>query len=189
MSNDNEDAVVKEKNNEGIVEAALFLAGRFMSLQELVMYTGINPITLKDVMRKIEEKHRGLGALRVINKGELYKMDIKEEYVWLTNKLASGSSEFTRAEQETLAIIAYKQPINQSVIVRIRGNKAYDHIKKLIDVGLVNTRRVGHTLELKLNDDFYNYFSIKSKERKQEISGVQSSASEDSNSLNSAENP
>jgi len=166
-----ENGNVTEKNNEGIVEAALFLAGRFMSLQELVMYTGINPITLKDVMGKIEEKHSGPGALKIINKGELYKMDIKDEYTWLTNKLASGSSDFTRAEQETLAIIAYKQPINQSVIVRIRGNKAYDHIKKLIDVGLINTRRVGHTLELKLNDDFYNYFSIKSKERKGNVEG------------------
>ena len=182
---ENEESVVKEKNNEGIIEAALFLAGRFMSLQELVMYTGINPITLKDVMRKIEEKHKGDGALRIINKGELYKMDIKDEYVWLTNKLASGSSEFTRAEQETLAIIAYKQPINQSVIVRIRGNKAYDHIKKLIDVGLVNTRRVGHTLELKLNDDFYNYFSIKSKERQKEEGQEEKGDEGDSNSLNS----
>ncbi|MBU2523166.1 MAG: SMC-Scp complex subunit ScpB [Nanoarchaeota archaeon] len=202
------EGVVKEKNNEGIIEAALFLAGRFMSLQELVMYTGINPITLKDVMRKIEEKHNGPGALKIINKGELYKMDIKEEYVWLTNKLASGSSEFTRAEQETLAIIAYKQPINQSVVVKIRGNKGYDHIRKLIDVGLVRTKRVGHTLELKLDDAFYNYFSIKSKERQANDGGVEDgegglegprgpqgpsidmpSEEIDSNPLNGAENP
>ena len=122
------------------------------------MYTGVNPITLKEVLRRIEEKHGELGALQIINKGELYKMDIKEQYVWLTNKLASGSSEFTRAEQETLAIIAYKQPINQSVVVNIRGNKAYDHIKKLVGVGLIRTKRVGHTLELKLDDAFYNYF-------------------------------
>ena len=40
-----------EKSSEEIVEAALFLAGRFMSLQELVMYTGINPLTLKEVMQ------------------------------------------------------------------------------------------------------------------------------------------
>jgi len=168
QENNEVEIVVKEKNNEAIVEAALFLAGRFMTLQELVMYTGINPITLKEVLRKIEAKHSENGALRVISKGELFKMDIKEEYVWLTNKLASGSSEFTKAEQETLAIIAYKQPINQSVIVRIRGNKAYDHIKKLIDVGLVKTKKVGHTLELKLDEAFYNYFSIKSKERQNE---------------------
>lgn len=188
--------MVEEKNNEEIVEAALFLAGRFMSLQELVMYTGINPLTLKEVMQKIEAKHNSSGALRIVSKGELFKMDIKEEHTWLTNKLASGSTEFTKAEQETLAIIAYKQPINQSVIVRIRGNKAYDHIRKLIDVGLVNTKRVGHTLELKLNEDFYNYFSIKSKERQEAQGGngleeprlPDEPTIGDPNSLNSEEN-
>ena len=184
-----------EKNNEDIVEAALFLAGRFMSLQELVMYTGINPITLKEVLKKIEDKHLTNSGLRVVSKGELFKMDIKEEHAWLTNKLASGSSEFTKAEQETLAIIAYKQPINQSVIVRIRGNKAYEHVKKLIDVGLVKTKKVGHTLELKLDDAFYNYFSIKSQERQQEKAGeileiepktgIGAEDKGDSNSLNS----
>jgi segregation and condensation protein B len=105
-------------------------------------------------------------------------MDIKEEHAWLTNKLASGSSEFTRAEQETLAIIAYKQPINQSVVVKIRGNKGYDHVKKLIDVGLVKTRKVGHTLELRLDDAFYNYFSIKSKEREESAGKNAESAEE-----------
>ena len=162
--------MVQEKNNEEIVEAALFLAGRFMSLQELVMYTGINPLTLKEVMHKIEEKHNASGALRVVNKGELFKMDIKEQYVWLTNKLASGSTEFTKAEQETLAIIAYKQPINQSVIVRIRGNKAYDHVKRLIDLRLLKTRKTRHTLELALSDTFYDYFNLNKENKLEEVS-------------------
>ena len=47
-----------EKNSEAIVEAALFIAGRFMSLQELVMFTGVNPITLKEVLVKLEEKYK-----------------------------------------------------------------------------------------------------------------------------------
>jgi len=156
----------KDKNPEGVVEAVLFIAGRFLSLNDLVMYTGINPLTLKETLQRLEQKYAANpGALNLVVKGELYKMDIREEFSWLTNKLASGSAEFTKAEQETLAIIAYKQPINQSLVVRIRGNKAYDHVKKLIEVGLIKTRRVSHTLELKLDDAFYNYFGIRAKER------------------------
>lgn len=156
----------KDKNPEGVVEAVLFIAGRFLSLNDLVMYTGINPLTLKDTLQKLEEKYRSnAGALHIVVKGELYKMEIKQEFSWLTNKLASGTTEFTKAEQETLAIIAYKQPINQSLVVRIRGNKAYDHVKKLVEVGLIKTKRVSHTLELRLDDAFYNYFGIKAKER------------------------
>jgi len=157
------------RGSEGIVEAALFIAGRFMSLQELVMFTGINPISLKEILQKLEERYKANSnnALTLIAKGGLYKMDVKQEYSWLTNKLASGSAEFSKAEQETLAIIAYKQPITQALVVKIRGNKAYEHIKKLIEVGLVKPKKTGHTYELKLDDEFYNYFSLKTKQRQE----------------------
>ena len=160
--------MVKERNTEGIVEAVLFIAGRFLTVNDLVMYTGINPLTIKEAIKNLEEKYKNhIGALDLVVKGDLYKMDIKPEYTYLTNKLASGSTEFTKAEQETLAIIAYKQPINQSLVVRIRGNKAYEHIKKMVDVGLVKPKKVGHTYELRLDDAFYDYFGLKARERLQ----------------------
>ena len=69
-------------------------------------------------------------------------MDIRKEFSDTVNRLATGSSEFSKAERETLAIIAYKQPIKQSIIIKIRGNKAYDHIKKFIEIGLVRKKKV-----------------------------------------------
>ena len=87
-------------------------------------------------------------------------MDVKPEYSHIINKLATGSAEFSKAEQETLAIIAYKQPIKQSVIIKIRGNKAYDHIKKFIDLNLIKKKKIGHTNELSLSDEFYDYFNV-----------------------------
>ena len=153
--------MVEEKNNEAIVEAVLFIAGKFLNEQELVMYTGINPISLKEILSNLSEKYKtNNSAFELVVKGENYKMDVKREYSWLINKLASGRSEFTKAEQETMAIIAYKQPINQSVVVKIRGNKAYDHIKRLRELGLLKTRKVSHTIELSLSDTFYEYFNI-----------------------------
>jgi len=92
-------------------------------------------------------------------------MDIKPEYSYLVNKLATGSSEFSKAEQETLAIIAFKQPIKQSIIIKIRGNKAYDHIKRFTELGLLKKKKTGHTYELKLNDDFYDYFNISEEQK------------------------
>jgi len=151
-----------EKNNGAIAEAVLFIAGRFMSLDELVMYTNINPLTLKEILQELEQKYKTLNsAFELIVRGENYKLDVKKEYSSFVSKLAAGKSEFTKAEQETLAIIAYKQPITQSVIVKIRGNKAYDHIKKFREVGMVKSKKVGHTLQLNLNENFYDYFNVK----------------------------
>ena len=56
-------------------------------------------------------------------------------------------------------MIAFKQPAKQSVIIKIRGNKAYDHIKRFFELGLIRKKKTGHTYELSLSDEFYNYFS------------------------------
>lgn len=149
----------KEKDSEEKVEASLFIAGRFLNFQELIMLTDVNPIMLKEILHRLEKKYSH-GVLNLINRNNSWKMDVAEKFHYLINKLATGSAEFTKAEQETLAVIAYKQPIKQSVIIKIRGNKSYDHIKKFRDLGLVIAKRVGHTVELSLSEEFYEYFNV-----------------------------
>ncbi len=141
------------------VEAALFIAGRFLSVPELVSLTDVNPILLKKILEDLEDKYKDSG-IELVRREDLWKMDVSAEYGYMVNKLATGSSEFSRAEQETLAIIAYKQPMKQSVLVKIRGNKAYDHIKKFVEGGLIMKKRMGHTSELSLSENFYEYFHL-----------------------------
>lgn len=155
----------EEKKKEELIEAVLFLAGRFLSLQELVMFTNINPLTLRELLDKLQEKYAKHSSLTIVARDGSYKMDVKQEYAYLINKLASGSVEFSEAERETLAIVAYKQPITQAIVVKIRGNKAYDHVKHLLQAGLIKAKKAGRTLELKLDDNFYNYFGLKKQEK------------------------
>lgn len=153
----------KERENLKRIEAALFIAGRFLSLKELVTLTDINPIFLRKLLGDLEDKYKDSG-IEIVRKDDLWKMSVAQEHVDMVNKLATGSSEFSKAEQETLAIIAYKQPIKQSVVVKIRGNKAYDHVKNFVSMGLVNKKKTGHTSELTLRDDFYDYFQLEKRE-------------------------
>lgn len=146
------------------VEASLFISARYLSVQELVELTDINPILLTELLEKLREKYQiNDSSLEILNKGDLWKMDLKQEYFDMINKLATGKAEFTKAEQETLAIIAYKQPVKQSVIIKIRGNKGYDHIKHFVDIGLVKSKKAGHTNELNLSESFYDYFHLEKK--------------------------
>jgi len=155
----------KEIENLKKIEAALFLSARFLNLQELVLLTDINPIMLKELIEKLIDKYNDENsAIQIIAKENMWKMDVKPEYVNMINKLATGTSEFTKAEQETLAVIAYKQPVKQSVIIKIRGNKAYEHIKHFIEIGLVSAKKLGHTKELSLSNDFFDYFHLQNQE-------------------------
>ena len=151
----------KEKENMRLVEAILFVAGRFLSMQDLIMYSGLNSIMISEALKNIKERHsKDDSALELVERNNVYKLDVKFDYRSIVNKLATGSVEFTKAEQETLAIIAYKQPVKQSVIVKIRGNKSYDHIHKFLELGLIKSKKEGHTNILSLSDEFYDYFNI-----------------------------
>ena len=149
----------RELENVRKVEAALFVAGRFMSVAELVALTEVNPLLLKKILEDLQDAYKNSG-IEVVNKHDLWKMDVASEYQWIVNKLATGSAEFSKAEQETLAIIAYKQPMKQSVLVKIRGNKAYDHLSKFLEQGLIVKKKTGHTYDVSLSESFYEYFNV-----------------------------
>ncbi len=151
----------KEKENIRLIESILFISGRFLSMQELMNLSELNSLMITECLNKLKDKHNGEdSSLEIIEKDNLWKMDVRPEYHYLINKLAGGAQEFTKAEQSTLAIIAYKQPIKQSVIIKIRGNKAYDHIHKFIKLGLLKAKKDGHTNLLTLSDEFYDYFNV-----------------------------
>lgn len=166
----------REKEDLKKLEAVFFVSGRFLSMQELISLTDLNLIILEELIEKLQEKYEKQdSAIEIVKKNNLWKMDVKLEYQNVINKLAGGKSEFTKAEQETLAIIAFKQPIKQSVIIKIRGNKAYDHIKKFTELNLIKRKKEGHTHILTISDDFYDYFSINESN-----SGIQESLKENS---------
>ena len=162
LSEKNLDDLDSERERENLkkVEAVLFISGRFLSIQELISYTDFEPTIIRELIGKLKEKYDSEdSSIEIVENNNLWKMDVKREYSEIINKFATGSGEFSKAEQGTLAIIAYKHPIKQSVVIRIRGNKAYDHIKKFSELGFLKKKKVGHTHELSLSEGFHDYFN------------------------------
>jgi segregation and condensation protein B len=172
----------REKEDLKKLEAVFFVSARFLNMQELISYTDLNPIILRELIEKLQEKYdKSDSAMEIIEKNKMWKMDVRPQYYNIINKLAGGRSEFSKAEQETLGIIAFKQPIKQSVIIKIRGNKAYDHIKKFVDLELVKKKKTGHTHELSLSEDFYDYFTFQEADRKSATHSIESNEGESGN--------
>lgn len=155
----------RQKDDFKKIEAIFFVSGKFLTIPELISYSDLNPIIIRELIEKLEKKYdKEDSAIEIVNHNNSWKMDVKTEYSKIVSRLATGSSEFSKAEKETLAIIAYKQPIKQSVLVKIRSNKAYDHIKKFLDLGLIKKKRSGHTYDVSLSDSFYDYFNVENSE-------------------------
>ena len=155
-----------DENKEDLkrLEAVFFISGRFLSISELVSLSDLNPLLIKEILQELKKKYQESdSAMEIVEKSGLWKMDVRQGYSDIVNKFATGNSEFSKSEQETLAIIADKQPITQSLLVKIRSNKAYDHIKTFSDLGLIKKKHAGRTYELGLSEDFYNYFNLSSE--------------------------
>ncbi|MFH1592484.1 MAG: SMC-Scp complex subunit ScpB [Candidatus Woesearchaeota archaeon] len=154
------------------VEAILFTLGKFVSVDEIARHAESSS---EDVIKVLEELkgdyEKKDSSLSIHQQDNLFKLNIKKEFGFLTNKLLE-EKDMDSPTTKTLAVIAYKSPISQSEIIKIRGNKAYDHIKHLKDSGLISSDKQGRTRLLKLTSHFYDYFDISEKEVKEQLSKV-----------------
>ena len=151
------------------VESVLFTTGKFTSLDEISKMTGINSIEqIKEILINLRKEYLNRHcALEIVEQGEKWKLNIRKDYVYLTEGFLTNS-ELDRPTQETLAVIAYKNPVLQSEVINIRGNKAYDHVSTLKELEFITSDKSGRTRLLKLTQKFYDYFDIvedKLKER------------------------
>ena len=143
------------------VEAVLFTTGRFLSLEEISKLSGIASIGyLKEVLSSLKEEYEKRGnSLEIVNNGDTWKLTIKKDFLYLTETLLTDS-DLDKPTQETLAVIAYKNPILQSELVKIRGNGIYDHMKRLKELDFVISEKSGRTRIVKLTNKFYDYFDV-----------------------------
>jgi segregation and condensation protein B len=88
-----------------------------------------------------------------------FSMQIKAEYTQNVKKFASGGL-IPEAVLKTLTIIALKQPMMKSMLIKIRGSTAYEHVKFLLDRGFVESNKKGRTEEITTTDQFADTFGV-----------------------------
>ena len=159
------------QDHKNKIEAILFTTGRFLTIDEVGRLAGIGSVGfIKQVLDELKESYsKRETALEIINdEKSRWKLNIRKEYLYITEKLLSDA-ELDKPTQETLAIIAYRQPAIQSDVINYRGNKAYDHVKKLKEEGFVISERFGRTKLLKLTQKFFDYFDVVEEELKENL--------------------
>ena len=156
------------------IEAMLFTTGRFMDMEEISKLCSIGSVGIvKDALNGlINDYNTRDSSLEIIEENGKFKLNIKKTYNYLTTSLLTDS-EFDAPTTKTLAIIAYKNPVLQSEIIDIRGNKDYDHIKLLKDNGFITSEKKGRTRLLKLTSKFFDYFDIIENELKSKFTDLE----------------
>ena len=162
------------------IEAVLFTTGKLMGVDEIAKSADISNVEqaaslLEELRKEYESKDSALTIQ--VHEGK-YKLNIRKEYGHIANKLVS-TSEMDTPTIKTLAIIAYKNPAMQNDIIKIRGNKAYDHIMLLKEQGLITTEKSGRTRMIKLTSQFYDYFDTAAEEVKKKFEEAKQASKEE----------
>lgn len=152
----------KISKNLALLEAALYVAGRPLDLNQLcsVLSTRSKNKTKKYVKLLIEEFSSRKTVLEIIElKDERYVLQLKAEYTPLVKKLVNRPL-LSSGPLKTLSYIAYRQPVSQKRVIDVRGQHAYGHVKLLRDMGLITAERSGRSIALKTTDYFADYFGL-----------------------------
>ncbi|MGB9928728.1 MAG: SMC-Scp complex subunit ScpB [Methanosarcina sp.] len=148
-----------------IIEAALFAAGRAVSLEKLSKITGKPKKNVLSALNELMEAYSSRGSgIEILDLGERYVMQVKPEYSELMREVAP--KELSAPKLRTLSMIAYHQPLLQSDLIDMRGSGAYDHIKDLIERGFVESIPCGRSRQLSTTSLFADYFGLKRNDPK-----------------------
>lgn len=152
----------------GILEGILFVMGdEGIDLKSLCEIMEISEDEAKDLLKQLkksyEAKDRGL---RISYLGDAFKLTTKQEHKAYYEKLVlnPGTNKLSQAALETLAIIAYDQPITISEINEIRGVQCNQLIRKLVAKGLLKetgkSDLAGRPNLYATTSEFLDYFGL-----------------------------
>jgi segregation and condensation protein B len=154
-----------------IIEAALLAAGRPLSFAELENLFADNerpePAEIQSALAELAEDCRGRAVeLKQVASG--YRLQVREAFSpWVSRLFEERPGRYSRAFLETLAIIAYRQPVTRGEIEDIRGVAVSSGIVRTLQergwVQVVGHKEVpGRPALLATTKQFLDYFNLKS---------------------------
>ncbi len=151
------------------VEALLFAVGRAISDEELARLSGTSVSQVQEALKDLKKEYVERGSpLLIIQEGNGWKLTVHEKYLSLVQQI-NPHTELSKAILETLAVIAWKHPAKQSDVIKIRTNKAYEHIDELERLGFIAKEKYGRTYLLKVTGKFFDYFDLAGEKGVREI--------------------
>ncbi len=155
------------QKKKAILEALIFVSGTPIGIKELQKATGFASgeigFLVSELMADYRQRQSGIELVEV---AEGYQMVTRPEFSDYIRKLKSTTPpKLSMAAMETLAIIAYKQPITKAEVEQIRGVNSDGVIKSLLDRRLIRVvgkkEAPGRPMLYGTTREFLLYFGLK----------------------------
>jgi segregation and condensation protein B len=156
------------------VEAILFSVGKKIDIEKLKSLCDISDeAQLISCLNQLKQDYNQKNSpMMVMSEGDQWKLTVRENYLPLVRNIVTDT-ELSKSVTETLAVIAFKYPITQAELVKIRSNKAYDHVKELQKIQFIEKIKSGRTFKIKLTQKFFEYFDLPEQKLKKKFSNFE----------------
>ncbi|MFX1398248.1 MAG: SMC-Scp complex subunit ScpB [Promethearchaeota archaeon] len=149
-----------KKFQKNLIEAALYAAGKPLDVEILSTKLEVPKKAVAELLNELAMDYLERNSALIINQvGESFQMAIKSEYVEKVSKFATGGA-IAERYLRTLTIIALKQPILKSMVIKLRGSGAYEHVKYLLDNDFIEAVKKGRSKELTTTDKYAEMFGL-----------------------------
>ena len=159
------------KRYENALEAILFASGDSVELSKLAYCLDLDEKTTKlmlaNMMDKYADDNRGIKIIRI---NDSYQMCTSDDYFEFVGRLIKApiKKALSPVLLETLAIIAYKQPVSRAMIEEVRGVDASHAVNKLLEYNLIHEAgrldAPGKPILFATSDEFLKHFGMSSLE-------------------------
>lgn len=145
---------------KNLIEGALYAAGSPLDIEEIATKLELSKKLVEELITELAYEYLDRSsALIIAQVGERYQMQLRPEYTETISKFTKGGA-IAEKYLRTLTIIALKQPILKSTVVKIRGTGAYEHVKYLLDNELITAEKKGRSHELMTTDKYADMFGL-----------------------------
>ena len=155
-------------NKEAVTEGLLFVVGEDgLTLTQLMDILEIEKEEAMTILTNLKAKYElEMSGIRLNFLGNTFKLTTKKEHKEVYQKLIENpeSNTLSQAALETLAIIAYNQPVTRTQVDEIRGVNSGQVMRKLVAKNLIKeigrSDAVGRPILYKTTSDFLDYFGL-----------------------------
>lgn len=155
-------------NKLAVLEGLLFIVGDDgLTLNQMMDILEIENDEAKELLNKLKEKYESdESGIRINFLGNTFKLTTKKEHKEYFQKLIENedSNVLSQAALETLAIVAYNQPLTRSDVNEIRGVDSGQMIRKLVAKGLLKeagrSDAIGRPILYATTSEFLDYFGL-----------------------------
>lgn len=157
------------KHAANLLHCVLFLSPGPVKMEDIRLHFRIEKDTLNEAILELRKMCGGTG-LELLETATGLELATRAEYVQELKLFFAHleKSRISRAALETLAIIAYKQPITRAEIENIRGVNSQGVINALLDKGLLKicgkSEAAGRAFLFTITDEFLRFIGAKSIE-------------------------